>query len=392
MSVISSRTTSIASILKCPGTRAKLVGTQNRVNFKLPKNLKNLLTNYETGSERKVYDDLICILKNANIKDDELIELLVEVRQSISLLGPTHKIFIEALLSINWMNRCHEATTAYKEFLEDLVCVHIYHCKLVLDKLVSQFKPSSDDAEEWKNNEPRKEEIQPLDHIHDVIHKFLMIVPMSCTLLLQSLSARYPYFKTSTHSHEIYFYSLLRILDYAPQLRSEILSLIINRLIILDVNAPRSEIESHRENEMDDDEDDAVFHIDSVNETDDKTKEINNSPEHPLAHSLDVCMEMLFGYIYNVCHPDNKLDMEAVRKLYFELLPVFESVILPTYASHHVQFIIFYICSFKITVLEAFLNWLWLKVSNPNVAPVIRQSAVAYIASLVARANFIPIK
>lgn len=112
------------------------------------------------------------------MQDDELIELLVEVRQSISLLGPTHKIFIEALLSINWMNRCHEATTAYKEFLEDLVCVHIYHCKLVLDKLVSQFKPSSDDVEEWKNNEPRKEEIQPLDHIHDVIQKFLMIVPM----------------------------------------------------------------------------------------------------------------------------------------------------------------------------------------------------------------------
>lgn len=75
-------------------------------------------------------------------QDNELLELIVEVRQCISLLGPTHKLFVEVLLNINWTSRSPEATTAYKGLLEDLVCVHIYHCKFVMDKLVSQFRPS----------------------------------------------------------------------------------------------------------------------------------------------------------------------------------------------------------------------------------------------------------
>lgn len=51
----------------------------------------------------------------------------------------------------------------------------------------------------------------------------------SSTLLVQSLSSRYPYYKINTHAHEIYLHALLQILDYAPQLRPEILSLIINK-------------------------------------------------------------------------------------------------------------------------------------------------------------------
>lgn len=67
MSVISSRSGSIESILKAPGVRlAHLV--QRKVNFELPKNLKDILLNYEAGCDRKVYEDLICILKDAHIK------------------------------------------------------------------------------------------------------------------------------------------------------------------------------------------------------------------------------------------------------------------------------------------------------------------------------------
>lgn len=51
----------------------------------------------------------------------------------------------------------------------------------------------------------------------------------SSKLLLQSLGARFPYFIQGTHTHEVYVYALLQILEYAPHLRSDILSLIINR-------------------------------------------------------------------------------------------------------------------------------------------------------------------
>jgi hypothetical protein len=38
--------------------------------------------------------------------------------------------------------------------------------------------------------------------------------------------------------------------------------------------------------------------------------------------------------------------MAQSKKLLGDLLDIFETVLLPTYASHFVQFIIFYICSF----------------------------------------------
>ena len=42
-----------------------------------------------------------------------------------------------------------------------------------------------------------------------------------------------------------------------------------------------------------------------------------------------------------------ELDWESTKKLYRELLLVFDRILLPTHASCHVQFIMFYICSFK---------------------------------------------
>lgn len=74
------------------------------------------------------------------------------------------------------------------------------------------------------------------------------------------------------------------------------------------------------------------------------------------------------------------------------MITVFDKVVLPTYNTHHVQFIMFCMCSFKSTIVEAFLNYLWKKVCSPSVASVHRQSAVAYFSSLIARGAFVPIK
>ncbi|XP_015595877.1 RNA polymerase I-specific transcription initiation factor RRN3 [Cephus cinctus] len=387
MSVVSSRVSSVSSILKNPGVRAKLVDRPNKVHFKLPKNLKHILTNFENGTQRRVYEDLICILRDSTIKDSEFIELLTEVRQCISLLGPMHRLFVEALLNINWTNRNKTATNAYKAFLEDLVCAHVYHSKCIIDKLVEQFRPANDQAMEWEAGNPRETDLQRLNHVHDVLKKLLKIIPMSSDVLLQSLTSMYPYMKRSTHSHEIYVHSLLQILEYAPQLRSDIVSLIINRLIVLDVNAPRTEIEDLEEEAMEEDDDGGgVFKMDDA-----VISNKQQSLKHPVAHTLDVCMEQVLLYIYRTCHPNGNLDWDPLKSLYQDLVQIFDKIILPTHASHHVQFILFYICSFRTLVAETFINWLWRKVSNPNVAPIMRQSAVSYIASILARATFIPI-
>ncbi|XP_044015164.1 RNA polymerase I-specific transcription initiation factor RRN3-like [Aphidius gifuensis] len=382
MSVVSSRstTTSVSSILKNSELRVKLIAQRNRVKFKLPKNLKNILINYEDGSDKRSYKDFIYTLTESVIKDNEFLDLFNQVKQCISQLGPQHKIIIEALLNINWTNRCQDAINVYKIFIEDLICIHIEHCKIIIDKLVGQFKPISPDADEWPDGEPREQDLERLSHIHDVILKILKIIPMSNSILLQVLSSKFPYMKATTHMHEIYISSLLEIIIYIPENRREILSLIINKLVILDVHAPRSQLESSTDDK----------HLESLN---DKIKlENDNKNIHQIGHTLDVCMNILLTFINKTCYENNMLNIETAKLLYFDIIDIFEKSILTTYQSNHVQFIIFYITSFKLVFIENFLNLLLNKIMNPNVALIIRQASASYLASYVARSNFISIE
>lgn len=199
---------------------------------------------------------------------------------------------------------------------------------------------------------------------------------------MKSITNLYPFFKKPTHYHELYLYNLFLIIDYEPKLRLEILHLIFTKLIILDVNAPREEIESAEEDGVD------VFEMD-VEEDD----SISNRLKHTVAHTLDICMDKVLNYLILECHDLQKgeIDWEKTKNMYHDIISVFDSVILPTYNIHHVQFVMFMFCSFKSTLTEGFLNYLWKKVCSPNVASVYRQTAVSYIASLVARATFVPI-
>ncbi|OAD62109.1 RNA polymerase I-specific transcription initiation factor RRN3, partial [Eufriesea mexicana] len=387
MSVISSRVSSVSSILKTPGIRSQLIRQSNRVYFKLPKDLKGIIYNFEAGNGTKDYEDLICLLRDSNIKDADLVEFLSNVRQCISLLGPVHKVFIETLLQIKWTNRSLDVISAYKAFIEDLICMQIHYAKNVIDSLIEQFKPDESDDPEWKNDGCKEEDVQRLNHIHNTLQKILKVVPMSSKLLLQSLRARFPYIIHGTRTHEIYVYALIQIFEYAPQLRSDVLSLIINRLMVLDVNIPRLEIDNE-EDLMDDSSE-----CDSTLGNENNVVEENNITEtdkiHPIAHKLDVCMELILKYMHNSCFINGVLQVECLKSLYFDVLQIFETVILPTHASQYVQYIMFYICSFKTAVVEAFVDWLWRKASDPNVPSIIRQSSVAYIASLLVTATFV---
>lgn len=211
---------------------------------------------------------------------------------------------------------------------------------------------------------------------------------MSGTMLLQSISEKFPYFKASTHIHEVYIYSLLRIITYAPELRRELLHLVINRMVTIDVHAPRSELEDFAGDDDEEDEEQAVFRID---EADNVPQKKDRKEVHPIGHTLDVCMDLLLDFVKYTCYPGGLLSPDGVKGIYFDLLEVFEKHVLTTHASHHVQFLFFYLCSFKGSIVEAFMNWLWGRVRNPNVPPVLRQSSVGYLASLVARGNFVSI-
>lgn len=101
-------------------------------------------------------------------------------------------------------------------------------------------------------------------------------------------------------------------------------------------------------------------------------------------------------------------------------MSVFDKLILPTHASCHVQFLLFYLCSFRLVsrqarasvcayrlavlcrhvtrspspaqgLAEAFLEHLWKLLQSPSQPAVLRHAAAGYIGSFLARAKFVPV-
>lgn len=387
MSVVSSRVSSVSSILKASGVRAQFVKQPIKL-CKLPKDVKDILCNFTKGNGTKEYEKLIYSLKTGAIKDSDLAEFLMETTQCISLLDIRYKLFVQALLQIDWLNRAPDVILNYKLFLKDLVCMQTVYTNIVINRLVELFKPTifEDSITGHKIGQFKDEDIEKLNHIHDILHIILKVMPMSNEVLLESLRFQFPlYVVHGAYIHEIYIYALLKVLNYAPQLRSAILVLIIDRLTKLDVNIPREEASS---DEKDDVADDCV----SYNDEDNLSK-INNDTDrrktvHPIAHTLDSCMELFLKYMDEFCFVNKVLQIENLKILYDDIVYAFETIILRTYASRYVQYIMFYICSFSPMITKKFIEWLWFKITNPN-EPVLQQTAVCYVSSMHATASFI---
>ena len=77
------------------------------------------------------------------------------------------------------------------------------------------------------------------------------------------------------------------------------------------------------------------------------------------------------------------------KQFYRDLLKCFELQILPAHGTGHVQFSLFYLLSTNPDFIDQYLKWLWSKFTSPNTPQILRQAAIAYIASFIARARCI---
>ncbi|XP_018329477.1 RNA polymerase I-specific transcription initiation factor RRN3 [Agrilus planipennis] len=388
MSVISSSTRLSVSSRKSTSIRSVLNSTKpTKVRFQLhhTKNVRKIIIDYVRKKEVKDYENLLCLIRDSELLDEDIRLLLNEATQCISLLDQDLSLFIEAILTVDWLSYREDVIAEYQSFLINLLSAHNYHAKLVIDRLVKKFYPETE-TDEWPDGVPNDADCNKCINVHFVISIVLKVVPMCKELLLQAVISSYPYLRKSSHIHEYYLHNLLWILEYQPDLRRDLLKLIFSRLVLLDVHSPREEIEKH---EQDMGLEDCIFNFD-----DDKSvyqQNLENKVKHPLAHTLDICMDKMFNFCYiEVYNTDTgELNWEKLKGLYHDIISSFDKVIFPTYNTHHVQFIIFFLCSLKPSVSEAFLNFLWGKVSSACIAPVHRQTAAAYIGSFLARANYI---
>lgn len=88
-------------------------------------------------------------------------------------------------------------------------------------------------------------------------------------------------------------------------------------------------------------------------EADDVRNVDENEMRQPMAETIDICMERLCRFVVLPNETVENGVMTVPQRLHLEhlyktLLKAFEKFIFPTHKTNHVQFIMFYFCSFQV--------------------------------------------
>lgn len=161
----------------------------------------------------------------------------------------------------------------------------------------------------------------------------------------------------------------------------------LSRLIHLDTMCSKEDIEKSENTTQIEVKsmDESVFSM----EVDD-VLDVDVEMKNETARKLDFCIHRICKYIHTECYDKSgSLKGEKMKSLYQDLLFVFETVIIPTCGAVHLPFVFFYLISFDRNRTEGFLNYLWKKITNVNIAGPIRQSAVYYLTGILSHASFV---
>lgn len=159
-------------------------------------------------------------------------------------------------------------------------------------------------------------------------------------LLSRNFTKLFPYHNKPSFVVAGYIHNLLWTLEYYPTFRNDVMELIFKKLVDLDANVARRDIEES-EYVDEDDEDECMFEMD-------KNAEVQNDEtmKLPLAETLDVCMEKMMEFFRKKFGPDQ--TPRQCQQLFDTVLQNFDAIIMPTHDSNHIQYLMFYICSFKV--------------------------------------------
>ncbi|XP_043955062.1 RNA polymerase I-specific transcription initiation factor RRN3 [Gambusia affinis] len=332
-------------------------------------------------------------LADPDIKDAQIISWLQEFRSCITQLTKDHEQLIYTVLRLPWVGRSQAVVDEFLAFLSNLVSAQTVYLCACLKMVVSHFTPKrvticeggvdiSDSEDEEDIDLPRN-----FGLCHQALQLIIRYVPSTSRFLMPILRDSFPFVQKSPRTLECYVHNLLRLTVYVPSIRRDVLELIVGQLLKLDVRASRAEIEEAEENQNQPEE--GLFDMDEDMTANQPHR--TNMMAHPVAERLDTLMVVLMAYIRDVCNVDGSFHAEQTKELYKDLLSVFDKLILPTHASAHVQYTLFYLCSFKLALAEAFLDHLWKVLQNPTQPAVLRQAAAGYLGSFMARAKFVPV-
>ncbi|RDD38143.1 RNA polymerase I-specific transcription initiation factor RRN3 [Trichoplax sp. H2] len=351
------------------------------------------LENKKKGLQ-KDYDWIVHQLSQDNMDAQIFYRWLKSLRYCTTDINHKCESLVNATLKIKWIDREESLVDLYIGWLADLVTVHTsFYLDPCLRMLINHFM-SSNDSRELTVGENQSFDIFGNKQVHRAMQTVLHLVPSSQTRLLPILTHYFPSEYKPLDQYVYYVSNLLRLTVYAPGLRSQILELTVHKLVKVDVEVSRDSINKINQIFADDE---MQFDVDlEMNDSNsaDKLAVLPGDLQQiaNLADKLDLSMSIFLSYVSIICYQQGKFDQSAASLLFTDLLTAFDTIILPTHDICHIQFYLFVTCSYDEEFVKQMLHLCWNKFEDTNVPAVLRQTSVAYIASFVARAKFVPLR
>ncbi|XP_051121426.1 uncharacterized protein LOC127244884 [Andrographis paniculata] len=350
------------------------------------------------------YEQLLAVLHKRKHSTTEEVALLVTCLKAVTgavscMHIDHHKRLLGAILRMSLWDHGTDVMDALTELIVSLASSNGELLGLCLEMLLANFMPPSKSSyfvEFLKEPRGLAKKTQVLDRVHSTLGNIAAVVPLSPMRLEEIVRNRMskmgqvsplPYLILNVEN-------MLRLEGSAvgKLFGSTIIASLVDRLVELDVEISWDEI-------LHDDFQKGIFDLEmeeleveahaDVIEQDctELTKEaliqrfLSKSPE---AGKLDSLMALTFEYL-KTCFENGRLV-----QVFETLLHSFQKTILTAYKSKFAQFVIFYACSLDPETCGKMFVDVLVNIFLTSPFSEWRMSAVAYLASYLARAKFVP--
>ncbi|XP_057997296.1 uncharacterized protein LOC110645367 isoform X2 [Hevea brasiliensis] len=380
------------------------------VNFsdsELVYHVRDALVSVQSGDSDS-YHQLVGVMHHSQRLAPDEVALLVTSLKALSgavsyIDNVHHDSLLNSIFGMSMWNYGPDVMDALLELIISLAASNGKYIDSCLDMLVGNFMPPMYFVDALKQPRGQKKKEQVLSRVHTALEDIATLVPMAALRLSSIVVHRMPttFFKKSLEKDrlkyrtEIYMENMLRLESGSIRefVGSRMLMAVVDMLIELDVSIGWDDI-------LRDDSCKGIFAIeledmdDIAAGDDDGDEEIDNGElpatlsqrslgKNIVADLLDSMMVQVFEHL-EFCANNKRLS-----EVFETLLDSFMLTILDTYKSKFAQFVMFYACAldpencgvkFATMLVDRF-------VFGDN--PLTRMSAVAYLASYLARAKFL---
>ncbi|KAK2806286.1 hypothetical protein FQN51_007327 [Onygenales sp. PD_10] len=320
---------------------------------------------------------------------------LLGLFSNVSALDGSCSGLVHAVVESEWLGRDEGYVKLFVRFLGTLAAARGGYLNTVLKMLVGGLRQVPSNIGRLPGY-PVVYASEIYARVHMAIRYIVQLIPAGSGSLSPLLASNFPHDTDTAKSHIVYTRNIIKIIDYAPELRSDILALITEKLVKIDVQfqvdleeadedidddnlPPMMSPEAIALDEEEDDDSDA----ESVMSDENTDIEVQKAKKRAQTkQKIDYMIDLLFEYYSTPFANGTITEKENANNL---LLSHFQNIILPTYRSRHTQFLLFHYSQSSPIFIDRFATACVQIIFSKSQPTIIRQYAAAYLASFVAR-------